>query len=37
VAAREATVEEQRRLFIGGEWTAPSSDALLEVFSPHAE
>jgi acyl-CoA reductase-like NAD-dependent aldehyde dehydrogenase len=28
-------VEERRRLFIGGEWTAPSRDDVLEVISPH--
>jgi acyl-CoA reductase-like NAD-dependent aldehyde dehydrogenase len=30
-------VEERRRLFIGGEWTSPSREALLEVISPHSE
>jgi len=30
-------VEERRQLFIGGEWTAPSGDARLEVISPHTE
>jgi len=30
-------LEERRRLFIGGEWTAPSGDALLEVISPSTE
>jgi acyl-CoA reductase-like NAD-dependent aldehyde dehydrogenase len=26
-----------RRLFIGGEWVAPSTDGVLEVVSPHTE
>jgi acyl-CoA reductase-like NAD-dependent aldehyde dehydrogenase len=30
-------VEEQRRLFIGGTWAAPSGDDLIEVISPHTE
>jgi acyl-CoA reductase-like NAD-dependent aldehyde dehydrogenase len=30
-------VEERRRLFIGGEWAAPSGDDLIEVISPHSE
>ena len=28
---------EQRRLFIGGQWSAPSGDGVLEVVSPHSE
>jgi len=28
-------VEEHRRLFIGGEWAAPSGDDRIEVVSPH--
>lgn len=30
-------MEEQRRLFIGGEWSAPGSGRVLEVISPHTE
>ncbi len=30
-------MEERRRLFIGGEWAAPSGDELIEVISPHTE
>jgi acyl-CoA reductase-like NAD-dependent aldehyde dehydrogenase len=30
-------VEERRRLFIGGEWAAPSGDAMIEVIWPHTE
>jgi acyl-CoA reductase-like NAD-dependent aldehyde dehydrogenase len=30
-------VEEHRRLFIGGEWAAPSGDDRIEVISPHTE
>ncbi|HKJ25107.1 MAG TPA: aldehyde dehydrogenase family protein, partial [Myxococcota bacterium] len=30
-------MEERRRLFIAGAWTAPSGDGLLEVVSPHTE
>ena len=30
-------MEERRQLFIGGAWTTPSSDARLEVISPHTE
>jgi len=30
-------VEETRRLFIGGAWTSPSCDHLIEVISPHTE
>jgi len=30
-------VQEQRRLFIGGAWVAPSGDGLIEVISPHTE
>jgi acyl-CoA reductase-like NAD-dependent aldehyde dehydrogenase len=30
-------MEAQRRLFIGGGWTAPSGDELIEVISPHSE
>lgn len=30
-------MEERRQLFIGGEWTAPSSSDVLEVISPHTE
>src|SRR3954470_24605313 len=26
-----------RRLFIGGEWVAPSTESVLEVVSPHTE
>jgi aldehyde dehydrogenase (NAD+) len=28
---------EQRRLFIGGEWSVPSTDAVIDVISPHSE
>jgi acyl-CoA reductase-like NAD-dependent aldehyde dehydrogenase len=30
-------VQERRRLFIGGEWTAPTGGGVLEVISPHTE
>ncbi|MDX1385364.1 MAG: aldehyde dehydrogenase family protein, partial [Thermoanaerobaculia bacterium] len=30
-------MEEQRRLFIGGEWSAPGSGRVIEVVSPHTE
>ena len=28
---------EHKRLFIGGEWVEPSTDAVIEVVSPHSE
>ena len=30
-------MEERRRLFIGGAWTRPSGDDVIEVISPHTE
>jgi acyl-CoA reductase-like NAD-dependent aldehyde dehydrogenase len=30
-------VDVRERLFIGGEWVAPSSDSVIEVVSPHSE
>ena len=30
-------MDEHRRLFIGGAWTSPSGDGVLEVISPHSE
>lgn len=30
-------MDERRRLFIGGAWTEPSRDAVIEVISPHTE
>ena len=30
-------MDERERLFIGGEWVAPSSDRVIEVVSPHSE
>jgi acyl-CoA reductase-like NAD-dependent aldehyde dehydrogenase len=30
-------MEAQRRLFIGGEWAAPSGDDVIDVVSPHTE
>jgi len=30
-------MQERRKLFIGGEWAAPSGDDVLEVISPHTE
>ena len=30
-------MQEQGRLFIGGEWVAPSTDRVIEVISPHTE
>ena len=30
-------MEERRRLFIGGAWTGPSGDDVIEVISPHTE
>ena len=30
-------MEEQTRLFVGGEWSLPSTDEVIEVISPHSE
>lgn len=30
-------MEEQTRLFLGGEWSLPSTDEVIEVISPHSE
>jgi acyl-CoA reductase-like NAD-dependent aldehyde dehydrogenase len=35
-AAREGSVGHEASLYIGGEWTAPGTDAAIEVISPHS-
>jgi hypothetical protein len=36
-AAEGIHVAEQRRLYVGGAWSVPSTDQVIEVISPHSE
>jgi acyl-CoA reductase-like NAD-dependent aldehyde dehydrogenase len=37
VTVQQGVVQERDRLFVGGTWTAPSTDEVIDVISPHSE